>query len=387
MRLSLVYHGRIPGEKAASIFAVESAHAFAQILNTQNGTGNYAVDLIIPKRRGTLKEDVWKYYGLTENFNIVRLPCVDLFGIIPNKIAFHLCLTTFSAALIWHFVWQKLGKDDVVYSNETLPLMAASLMSRRTFFEMHDFLEGKRFFFKLFFSRVKWILIHNRWKVEHFTKVFGRKENILYEPNAVSLEDFDIKMDKDEARNILGLDKSKKYIVYTGHLFKWKGVDTLAESARLLPKDFEVLFIGGMDPDLARCKSLYGNIPNVRFLGHQPHTAIPTWQKAADVLVLPNTAKEAISKFYTSPMKLFEYMASKRPIVATNIPSLTEIISDKEAVIVEPDDAKDLARGLIEATQNGSKTSSLSDSAFARVTKHTWHSRAQRIIDFIKSHE
>jgi glycosyltransferase involved in cell wall biosynthesis len=53
------------------------------------------------------------------------------------------------------------------------------------------------------------------------------------------------------------------------------------------------------------------------------------WQKAADALVLPNTAKEDISKYYTSPMKLFEYMASRRPIVATNIPSITEIINEE----------------------------------------------------------
>ena len=65
----------------------------------------------------------------------------------------------------------------------------------------------------------------------------------------------------------------------------------------------------------------------------------------ADVLVLPNPAS-AISNRFTSPLKLFDYMASGRPIVASNLPAIREILRDTEnAVLVEPGNPDALAAG------------------------------------------
>jgi glycosyltransferase involved in cell wall biosynthesis len=172
-------------------------------------------------------------------------------------------------------------------------------------------------------------------------------------------------------------------VLYTGHLYSWKGVDTLARAAEILRLRTSVYFVGGTSKDVARFKKEFGNIANLHIMGHRSHKEIPIWQKAADVVVLPNTAREDISKYYTSPMKLFEYMASRRPIVATDIPSIREIVDDSRAIMVKPDDPESMARGIIEALENQELTDRITDAAYHSVALHTWGKRAQRILDFV----
>jgi glycosyltransferase involved in cell wall biosynthesis len=104
---------------------------------------------------------------------------------------------------------------------------------------------------------------------------------------------------------------------------------------------------------------------------------MPLWQKAADVLVLPNTAKEEISARYTSPMKLFEYMASGTPVVASRLPSIVELTGEQRATLVEPDDPQALASGIKSVLAGGEARSA---HALAWVRDHAWQERAVRIL-------
>ena len=73
---------------------------------------------------------------------------------------------------------------------------------------------------------------------------------------------------------------------------------------------------------------------------------MPYWLKSADVLVLPNKKGEKISERYTSPLKLFEYMASGRPMIVSDLSSLREIVSAETAMFVEPNDPQALVSGI-----------------------------------------
>lgn len=375
-KLYLIFHGRFPGEKAASLFAAKSAEAFA-------GEG-LDVEVIVPRRRGVRPEEAYAYFGVKKDFHIVELPIIDLFGVLPGKIAFFLNFIQFSIGCYLH-LRRVAGGDDVIYSNEIAPLYAASFVSPNTFYEMHDFPESKLRLFARFLGRVKWLLVHNQWKAARVREVFHFPgDRILYEPNAVDIDAFDQRITTDEARRKLGLPLSKHVIVYTGHLYAWKGVDTLAAAAGMLGEDCLAVFVGGTDEDIAAFKARHLGIENILVVGHKRHAEIPLWQKAADILALPNSGKQAISLYYTSPMKLFEYMASKKPIVASDIPSIREIVNDRNAVLVPPDDALALAAAIKALIHDRARGEGLAAQAFRDVSEHTWQKRAARIVSFIR---
>lgn len=86
-----------------------------------------------------------------------------------------------------------------------------------------------------------------------------------------------------------------------------------------------------------------------------------------------------------SPMKVFEYMASNRPIIATDLPTIMEILIDQEtAILVSPDDSRALARGIEKVMVNRQVGQSLSEVAYKEVLeKYTWEKRAKKIIEFL----
>lgn len=376
-RLFLVFHGRFPSEKAASLFAAKSCEAFAD--------QGYEVTLLVPRRLGTDRSDPHGFYGTHKNFRIVYLPTIDLFWLpFFSRIAFWTSLIVFSLATFVYLLVRS-GRSSVVYSNENLPLLFAACIRGNTFYEVHDMPERNYFFYKLLFRRVRAAIITNRWKLERIADIFKLPHaKLFYEPNAVEIADFDIPTTKEEARTKLGVGLRTPMILYTGHLYGWKGVDTLARAAKILGERASAYIIGGTVRDAERFREEFGDISNLYVLGYRAHQEIPLWQKAADVVVLPNTAREDISKYYTSPMKLFEYMASRRPIVATNIPSIREIVDNSSAVIVNPDDPESMARGIIEALENQELVSRITDSAYHSVALHTWDKRAQRILGFVE---
>jgi glycosyltransferase involved in cell wall biosynthesis len=141
---------------------------------------------------------------------------------------------------------------------------------------------------------------------------------------------------------------------------------------------------GGTEKDIEKFKQEYGFNENVMIVGKKDHNEIPIYLKAADILVLPNNKGEMISMYYTSPLKLFEYMASKRPIIASKLPSLQEILDEKLCYFFEPGDPKDLAKMIYYIKNNYGETEKKCLNAYEKVKNHTWQKRAFDIIQSIK---
>jgi len=138
-------------------------------------------------------------------------------------------------------------------------------------------------------------------------------------------------------------------IVYAGHLYDYKGIPTVIDAARMLPR-CRFHLVGGLAEDIRRVRTSIEvlGLANVRVHGRVLHAEVPAWTRGADVLLLPPSAGEA-SKDWTSPVKLGEYLASGPPIVVSRIPALVDALDREPVVWFEPDDAGSLAAAIEDA--------------------------------------
>ncbi len=172
-------------------------------------------------------------------------------------------------------------------------------------------------------------------------------------------------------------------IGYAGHLYPWKGVDLVIEVVAALA-DTQGLIVGGheKEPDLARVKAFARQLhcaTRVTFTGLIPPAEVAARLRQADVLVLPNPAS-AFSTDFTSPLKLFEYMASGRPVVASDLPSLREVLRDGEnALLVAPGNPQALAGGVARIKDDPALGRRLAERARQDVRQFTWARRAERL--------
>jgi glycosyltransferase involved in cell wall biosynthesis len=206
---------------------------------------------------------------------------------------------------------------------------------------------------------------------------FGSRPRITVIPDGVR-----IASSADRTRP--GVSRNQSGIVgYAGHLYTWKGVDVLLEAIARLPH-VRGLIVGGhrAEPDLARTQSVadrLGIAERVSFSGLVEPARVAELLTQADVLVLPNPAS-AISTRYTSPLKLFEYMAAGRPIVATDLPSIREILRDGvNALLVEPGDPIALASAIDRLLKDPELAARLARAALDEVPNYSWDRRAERL--------
>jgi len=172
-------------------------------------------------------------------------------------------------------------------------------------------------------------------------------------------------------------------VAYAGHLYPWKGVDVLLQALALLP-DVRGSIIGGhpSEGDLARLQGLartLGIEARVTFAGFVHRSTIPALLEQADVLVMPHSATP-VSERYASPLKLFEYMGAGKPIVASDLPAVREVLRDGEnARLVRPADPKDLAAGIAAVLADQSLAERIARTAFAEAASYTWERRAEQL--------
>ena len=172
-------------------------------------------------------------------------------------------------------------------------------------------------------------------------------------------------------------------VAYAGHLYAWKGVDVLLEALALVP-GVRGLIVGGhgAEPDLARVRTQaerLGIAGRVQFTGLVEPGRVPDLLRTAAILVLPNPAS-AISDRFTSPLKLFEYMAAGRAIVASDLPSIREILhDDQDALLVRPGDAHALAGAIARLVADPALAGRLARAAAALSVQYSWQRRAERL--------
>lgn len=372
MKILYISNQRIPTEKAYGLQIAKMCEALADL--------GQEVTLLVPTRRNSIKEDIFDYYNVRRNFKLKRVWAPDWY--LPgrlDRLAFEIKMF-FSAFILAWSVWR--GQYDIIYSRDEWPLWFLSFCRRNLYFEAHKFSGYKKFIYQKL-KRTKLVVITKG--LEQDFRRFGFK-NILVASDGVDLEEFSLSISQEEARKKTSLPLDKKIIMYTGHLYDWKGVDVLIEAMPDLPEGCLLVLVGGTKEDLTiysrKIKDL-GLASKIFLLGWWPHRQIPYFLKAADVLVLPNKAGDPISERYTSPLKLFEYLASGRPIVASDLPSLREILNENNAILVKPGDAQALAEGIKLVLSDKVLAIRISQKALENVKRYSWRERTKNILNFI----
>lgn len=381
---NLIYiaNARIPTEKAHGIAIMKLCEAFAQ--------QGASVALLAANRQNTIQDDPFSYYDIAQKFPIERLPVLDAIRFrLLGPVGFWIETVSFTISLIMRLRCLRETAhpaDTVLFSHEHLPLYAASFLYPVAFYDMHDFPTRGFAAWRAFFFRMRGIVATNEWKKRELEKRFRvLPDRVFVFPNGVDLRAFSPATSRREARDKLGLPHGKKIVLYAGHLYSWKGVDTVLTASRVFPADTLLYAVGGTDRDITKRKaqSAKRGLHNVIFVGRKPHREIPLWLRAADILVIPNTAKEEISRHFTSPMKLFEYMASCTPVVASRVPSIEEIADEKTVWFFEADNAASCGRAIMSACENEWEAAKRARRAHETVQKYAWDARACAITQFI----
>src|SRR5690606_38797402 len=128
-------------------------------------------------------------------------------------------------------------------------------------------------------------------------------------------------------------------------------------------------------------------MPEERFLyaGQVPPDRVPVYLSAFDVCAMPHPYMEHFAR-HTSPLQLFEYMASKRPIVASDLPGFSEVLTDADSrLLVPPSDVDALAAAIPRLRDDPALRERLANKAYEMVMAHyTWEARAQYILTQIR---
>lgn len=192
-------------------------------------------------------------------------------------------------------------------------------------------------------------------------------------------------LDRDAARRALDLESVRgPVIVYTGRVMEEKGVGVLLDATdRIVDLQPRVLIVGKIYDSRYLHRSTSSEL--VRFEGFVPPGRTISYLAAADILVLPSTPDLSYAR-YTSPLKLAEYLASGRPVIAADLPVLREVLEpQRNALLYPPYDSKQLASAIRRLWEDTELASHLAANAVARAKEHSWDERALRVSEYVRA--
>jgi glycosyltransferase involved in cell wall biosynthesis len=175
-------------------------------------------------------------------------------------------------------------------------------------------------------------------------------------------------------------------ICYAGQFYEAQGLDILLKALTFIPQT-EAHLIGGTFAECATLKKMAveeGVSTRVNFYGFVDPASVPRLIRDMDIFIVP--AKNTVRMNYVAHIKIYEYMASQRPIVATRLRSIAEEIEDGQTgILVEPGDPQALAEGIRRLISQPALAQEIAQKAYERSQDYHWEKRVKRIVDFVQS--
>ncbi len=381
MKLIYIATSVIPAHKANAKQVMKMGQAFVR--------QGAEVELIIPVRFGgvRIKADPFEYYGIKERFKITKIFSFDLipFEKYIGHLGFWLQNISFAFLAAIYLLFKRY---DIIYARDEFSLFFLSFFSQRLVWEAHNFPKKVNWFHRGLYRRINKIVVISRGLKEEIIKNGVAPAKILVAPDGVDLEEFDLAMAPKEARMKLNLPMDHQLIGYIGSLRTRqaeKGVADLIQSMKFLADDVWLVLVGGEKDDIDFYRQLsekIGVAGRVLFVGQVNPQMAPIYQKAFDVLVMP-FPRSSHYEFFMSPLKLFEYLASERPIVTTDLPSIREVLTDETAIFVTAGQPAALAKGIAKVLAEPVRALAMAKNSSQLVEQYTWHNRVKTILSFI----
>lgn len=386
VRLFYVANIRIPTEKAHGSQIMKMCELFASRLKTQ---------LLVPRRLNPEYKniDIFEHYHIAKKFSIKKLPVIDPRFILKIVGSYYIKfqLLFFNITLFFYLLFQKKKKADIFYTRDEYLLPLLQLFSKRVVWEAHSLPRNVKFYLPYIKKCHRLIVLTQQIKKD-LIRLGVAAHKILVSPDAVDLNIFNIDTSREEARQGLGLPQDKIILGYTGSLLTKgmdKGIKDIIAALKILWKRYDNLMflaVGGSPVDIAVYQNMAqeaGVADMVRFINKVSQEKLALYQRACDILLMPFPNKPHYA-FYMSPLKLFEYMASGRPIISSDLPSLREVLDEGKAIFCQPDNPQSLANKVEFLLADRELGKQLGQQAQLDVRDFTWEKRAQKIISFIK---
>jgi glycosyltransferase involved in cell wall biosynthesis len=198
------------------------------------------------------------------------------------------------------------------------------------------------------------------------------------------LEDISMLGDSTEKGDNIrkGIDNDRPVIMYVGNLAYYQGIDLLLESFSILieiKSKAILIIIGGSDNDIKYYSSLAEKlniINHIRFVGRRPLTQLAYYLEQADILVSPRILGD------NTPMKIYSFLDSGKPLLATRLTTHTQVLDDGIALLVSPE-AKAMAAGFEQLINNPTFASQLALRAKERViNEFSFKAYKEKLINF-----
>jgi glycosyltransferase involved in cell wall biosynthesis len=373
-KLIYIARSRIPSTRANCVQTLKMCAGFA---------AHIPVELIAPfypedyRQRATLHER----FALAHPFEVTWVPFPhwgERFAVRGYALAASL--------------WARLRRARYVHTREPWSAYWLARAGIRVGFEAHHLEEDRRYpVWRKLVSEpalapaLRGIFCISKSLIEDYAAAGARRVMLHWAPDGVDLQRFDPPLGKAEARARTGLPAAARIVCHAGHLYPGRGVEETIEALSSLP-DVLLVLIGGNPEDIERLRAHAagrGWSDRVRFEGIVPNGKVPLYLWAADALIMPYTTRTATARAM-SPLKMFEYMAAERPIVATDFPSVREVLRDGEnALLVPPDSAGEIVRGLRRALDEPALADAIARRARSDVESFTWERRAENILDVL----
>ena len=375
MRIAYISTAEVPSNRANSFQVMKVCQAMVKL--------GHAVELYLPAGKEVEWAEIAALYGLQESFPIIRLPSRQGFN------RFDFIAASLKRA--------QRTQVDLIYSR----MIWAALFARRRGFaavlEMHDLPHGRfapagyRAFLRLKPPKlIVYITEALRLISNAQTGVSARTGEYLIAPDGVDLERYQNLPAPSRARQMLGLPDGFT-AVYSGSFYPGRGLEILLPLAQAFPQ-VHFLWIGGDPKQIAAWQEKINSvgITNVTLTGFKPNEQIPLYQAAADVLLMPFSrsfggSSGGDTSRICSPLKTFEYLATGRAILASDLPVMREVLNESNVCFYTPEDFDSLMSQFSRLISDAQWRSQLAATAQENAVAYDWRRRMARILEGISA--